>query len=970
MAVGNGGHQRPRAGGYVRGLSVLVILGWTAVTLLLTFAIPSLEQVSREQSVPMSPKDAPSVQAMTRMGAVFGESSSDSTAMIVLEGEQPLGDATRPYYEQLIRDLRNDPRHVEHVQDLWGDRLTAAGAQSPDGKAVYVQVNLVGDNGTTIGQESAAAIRDIVDRTPSPPGVQTFVTGPGALVGDMQHAGERSILKMTLIGAVIIFVVLMVVYRSVITVVVLLITVGIELFAARGLVAYLGHHDLVLLSTFAVNLLVALAMAAGTDYGIFFFGRYQEARQSGEDPETALSTTFRGVAPVVLGSGLTIAGALLCLSFTRMPIFSTIGVPCAVGMLVAVVVALTLLPAVLAVGGRFGLFDPTRRIGMRRWRRIGTAIVRWPAPIFAATMAVTLLGLVALPGYRTSFDDRRYIPADVPANQGYAAADRHFSQARMMPDILMIETGHDMRNPEDFIVLHKLAKAVFQVPGVSRVQGITRPEGTPIEHTSIPFMISMQNAGQQQMMEHMKKRVDDLLAQADLIGRQVAITKRMYDIQRQVTELTHNSIVGTKEMTAIMGELRDSIANFDDFFRPLRNYLYWEPHCVNIPICWSLRSIFDSIDGVDVLTSKMDELVIELDAMDQLLPQLLDVMPRLIANMESMHRMMLTMHSTMSGIFEVMNDSTQDTTAMGMAFDQAKNDDSFYLPPEVFQNPDFQKAMASFLSPDGKAARFIISHKGDPGAPEALARIDEITAAAEEALKTTPLRDADIYIAGSASTFKDLQEGSQWDLWIAAVSALCLIFLIMLFLTRSFIAALVIVGTVALSLGSSFGLAVLIWQHILGINLHWMVLPMAVIVLLGVGSDYNLLLVSRMKEEIAAGINTGIIRAMGGTGKVVTNAGLVFAFTMAAMVFSDLRIIGQVGTTIGIGLLFDTLVVRAFLTPSIAALLGRWFWWPQLVRPRPASQMLRSVGPRPLVRELLLPDNRDPDTIEMAGPRV
>jgi RND superfamily putative drug exporter len=970
VAVGNGGHQRPRAGGYVRGLSVLVILGWTAVTLLLTFAIPSLEQVSREQSVPMSPKDAPSVQAMTRMGAVFGESSSDSTAMIVLEGEQPLGDATRPYYEQLIRDLRNDPRHVEHVQDLWGDRLTAAGAQSPDGKAVYVQVNLVGDNGTTIGQESAAAIRDIVDRTPSPPGVQTFVTGPGALVGDMQHAGERSILKMTLIGAVIIFVVLMVVYRSVITVVVLLITVGIELFAARGLVAYLGHHDLVLLSTFAVNLLVALAMAAGTDYGIFFFGRYQEARQSGEDPETALSTTFRGVAPVVLGSGLTITGALLCLSFTRMPIFSTIGVPCAVGMLVAVVVALTLLPAVLAVGGRFGLFDPTRRIGMRRWRRIGTAIVRWPAPIFAATMAVTLLGLVALPGYRTSFDDRRYIPADVPANQGYAAADRHFSQARMMPDILMIETGHDMRNPEDFIVLHKLAKAVFQVPGVSRVQGITRPEGTPIEHTSIPFMISMQNAGQQQMMEHMKKRVDDLLAQADLIGRQVAITKRMYDIQRQVTELTHNSIVGTKDMTAIMGELRDSIANFDDFFRPLRNYLYWEPHCVNIPICWSLRSIFDSIDGVDVLTSKMDELVIELDAMDQLLPQLLDVMPRLIANMESMHRMMLTMHSTMSGIFEVMNDSTQDTTAMGMAFDEAKNDDSFYLPPEVFQNPDFQKAMASFLSPDGKAARFIISHKGDPGAPEALARIDEITAAAEEALKTTPLRDADIYIAGSASTFKDLQEGSQWDLWIAAVSALCLIFLIMLFLTRSFIAALVIVGTVALSLGSSFGLAVLIWQHILGINLHWMVLPMAVIVLLGVGSDYNLLLVSRMKEEIAAGINTGIIRAMGGTGKVVTNAGLVFAFTMAAMVFSDLRIIGQVGTTIGIGLLFDTLVVRAFLTPSIAALLGRWFWWPQLVRPRPASQMLRSVGPRPLVRELLLPDNRDPDTIEMAGPRV
>jgi putative drug exporter of the RND superfamily len=162
------------------------------------------------------------------------------------------------------------------------------------------------------------------------------------------------------------------------------------------------------------------------------------------------------------------------------------------------------------------------------------------------------------------------------------------------------------------------------------------------------------------------------------------------------------------------------------------------------------------------------------------------------------------------------------------------------------------------------------------------------------------------------------------------------------------------VGTVALSLGASFGLSVLVWQYVLGINLHWMVLAMSVIILLAVGSDYNLLLVSRLKEELAAGINTGIIRAMGGTGKVVTNAGLVFAFTMASMVVSDLRIIGQVGTTIGLGLLFDTLVVRAFMTPSIAALLGRWFWWPQQVRPRPASSLLRPTGPRPLVRSLLL----------------
>ncbi|MGD1345394.1 RND family transporter [Mycobacterium seoulense] len=953
----------------IRRLSVLIVLAWVALTLLVTLGVPWLETVGREHSVPLAPQDAPAVQAMQRMGRDFKESDSDSIAMVVLEGQQRLGDDAHTYYDQLVRALKADSKHVEHVQDLWGDRLTAAGAQSDDGKAVYVQVNLAGNQGTTLGQDSIASVRNIIARTPPPPGVKVYVTGPSALLSDMQQAGDRSILKMTAVGALIIFVVLLFVYRSIFTVILLLVTVGIEVFAARGIVAFLGDHSLVALSTFAVNLLVALAMAAGTDYAIFFFGRYQEARQAGEDRETAFYTTYRGVAPVVLGSGLTIAGAMLCLGFTRMPIFQTMGVPCAVGMLVAVVIALTLVPAVLTIGSGFGLFDPSRILAFGRWRRIGTAIVRWPLPILAATVAVALVGLVTLPGYQTSYNNRFYMPSDIPANVGYAAADRHFSQSRMMPEIVMIESDHDMRNPADFLVLHRLAKAIFKIQGISRVQGITRPEGTPIQHTSIPFLMQMQYAVMQQDQKYMKDRTVDMLKQADVLSMQIATMKRMYELQKQITAITHDSINKTKEMREIISEIRDHLSDFEDFYRPIRSYFYWERHCYDIPICWSLRNIFETFDGVDTLSDKFDELIVDLNKMDALLPQLLEIFPPSIAIAEDARNMLLTSYSTMNGTLGQMDNEKENATAMGATFDAAKDDDSFYLPPDIFQNDDFKKAMSQFLSPDGKAARFIISHKGDPASPEGLARIDKIRTAAEEALKTTPLEPSKIFIAGTASTFKDFRDGSTYDLFIAGVGALCLIFIIMLIITRGFVASLVIVGTVALSLGSSFGLSVLIWQYIMGINLYWMVLPMSVIVLLAVGSDYNLLLVSRMKEEIAGGINTGIIRAMGGTGKVVTNAGLVFAFTMASMAASDLRIIGQVGTTIGLGLLFDTLIVRSFMTPSIAALLGRWFWWPQIVRPRPASQMLRAEGPRPLVRSLLLHDAYEDDTPTAEIPR-
>jgi RND superfamily putative drug exporter len=327
-------------------------------------------------------------------------------------------------------------------------------------------------------------------------------------------------------------------------------------------------------------------------------------------------------------------------------------------------------------------------------------------------------------------------------------------------------------------------------------------------------------------------------------------------------------------------------------------------------------------------------------------------MPQMIETMQTMQNMMLTMYATQKGMQDQMAAQQENSSAMGEAFDASMNDDSFYLPPEVFQNAEFKRGIKNFVSPDGKSVRFIISHEGDPMTPEGIQRIDSIRNAAKEAIKGTPLEGSTVYLGGTAATFKDMQDGANFDLMIAGIAALCLIFIIMLIITRSVVASAVIVGTVVISLGASFGLSVLIWQHIIGIELHWMVLAMAVIILLAVGADYNLLLVSRFKEEIHAGLNTGIIRAMGGTGSVVTSAGLVFAFTMMSMAVSELTVIGQVGTTIGLGLLFDTLVVRSLMTPSIAALMGKWFWWPQRVRERPVPspwpkprQQLTAAGP-------------------------
>ena len=839
---------RSRIARTLRLFCVPVVLGWLAVTVLLNVVVPQLEKVGEANSTSLTPIDAPSLQATKLVGKLFEEYDSNSSAMIVLESDKPLGAEAHQYYDGLIADLEKDKTHIQHIQDLWSDPLTSSGSQSADNLSAYVQLYIAGNQGETLANESVQAVRDVVAEHHPPPGLKVYVTGAGPLLTDQQHAGDKSLALVTMLTIGVIVVMLLLIYRSLVTVVFVMLVVMLELVAARGMVAFLGYYHVIQLSTFAVNLLTLLAIAAATDYAIFFVGRYHEARSFGEDRENSFYVMYHGTAHVVLGSGLTIAGATLCLHFTRLPYFQTLGVPLAIGMFVVTMSALTLVPALMTVASRFGLLDPKRRTKTRGWRRVGTAVVRWPGPILVASTAVTLVGLLALPSYTTSYDDKRYLPANVEANIGYMAAQRHFPQARLNPELLMLVADHDLRNSTDMLIVNRVAKDIFHLPGIGRVQTITRPLGTPIDGTSIPFILGQQGVNQKLGQSYSQSRTADLLTQAADISHQIDILRQQLTLQRQSADAQQEQADLLKQTVQVTSDLRDKIANFEDFFRPIRNYFYYEKHCYDIPVCFALRSIFDALDGIDELSDLLGQTSASLDKINALQPKLLALLPPQIASQETNRNQILTNYATQQGQQDLQDRQQSDPNAIGRSFDDSKIDDSFYLPPEVFDNPDFKRGLKQFVSPDGKAVRFIISHQGDPATPEGISHVDQIKNAAFEAIKGTPLETSKIYLGGTAATYKDMRDGSNYDLVIAAVSALCLIFVIMLIITRAAVAALVIVGTVALSLAASFGLSVLLWQHVIGLELHWLVLAMSVIILLAVGSDYNLLLVSRFKE--------------------------------------------------------------------------------------------------------------------------
>ena len=265
------------------------------------------------------------------------------------------------------------------------------------------------------GNESVKAVRDIVAKDTPPPGLKVYVSGAAPLATDdtgycqfeLERHHDRDDLphlRDVVLGVSLAFPP----WRCPCTAFCSSCWSRRESFQPWATLGYLE------LSSFAVNIVVALTLGAGTDYGIFLMGRYHEARLAGESQEEAFYTAYRGVAPVIIGSGLTIAGACYCLTFARLNYFHTMGPAVAITMLFTIAAALTLGPALLTLGSLFGLMDPRGTAKGQLYRRIGTSVVRWPVPILAASAAAVMLGAIFVPTYQVNYDDRQYQPPQYP----------------------------------------------------------------------------------------------------------------------------------------------------------------------------------------------------------------------------------------------------------------------------------------------------------------------------------------------------------------------------------------------------------------------------------------------------------------------------------------------------------------------------------------------------------------------------
>lgn len=212
-------------------------------------------------------------------------------------------------------------------------------------------------------------------------------------------------------------------------------------------------------------------------------------------------------------------------------------------------------------------------------------------------------------------------------------------------------------------------------------------------------------------------------------------------------------------------------------------------------------------------------------------------------------------------------------------------------------------------------------------APDSTAAFDTIDRA-REALGG--LDGADALVGGSTAINHDVQDASAADNELIIPIVLVAVLLILGILLRSIMAPLLLLGTVVLSFGAALGLSALVFRHVLGFEGADSSFPLfAFVFLVALGIDYNIFLMTRVREEsLRLGTRRGALVALAATGGVITSAGLVLAGTFAALGSLPIVFLAELGLAVALGVLLDTIVVRAVLVTALTLDLGRWMWWP------------------------------------------
>ena len=948
-----------------------VIAFWLVAVGVITWLAPNLSELSiSDQSAYLSAKE-PSIQAQKLIRKNFPKEVFSNSAILVLEsnrgslksteGAAAIGELTG-----WVRSLK-DPKISENLLSPEDPNLTDR-LISPDGRVAII---FAGINGAPDDKAVEKTMDTIMRHMAAmPAGYRGYVTGDVPITNAYKQCILESAEKTIVITIGLVIVCLLLIYRSPILPFVPLVIIGVAYGIARGIVAWLAQQGLVI-SSMTDLFMAVLLFGAGTDYYLFIISRFKEHMADGMPGKDAAASTMARVGETITSSAGTLIVADIALSFVSVKLFSSTGPSLAIALVIALCAVMTLTPAMLAIIGRRAFWPgrPKHAHEATMWGRLGGWITRMPWAFLVLSLLVMAPLAIYGQGQKQTFDMLADLPKNNMVRVGYNILAEKFGVGEMLPVDVLVTGLRDTRTPEGIGKITRTTEYLRSIPGVTGVRSLTSPTGKPDAFTSRVLRVDFQLA--------------QLAVQVDAIGAAVSDPPKLkafiYNADGMFAVL-HDYFAGLAGAFPWLASDPDYIGAMAALQRVRERYDS-SSHLIKVPAQLAeIGRIMNDMKGTDpeIILPKLEMLRQYFAGLERVAPQIqgMDGYAGTMSALDGLHGkfaaygkmpavtrlvLMILQYVELQGLRSELSDSLRRLTkeaemklaatvyvppvvppelsyiimpiltdlrsfegsVRGLSVKFAGRPDGYYAPVELARLPGggaLMMLLDTYTTLEGDAVRYQLLLRDEPFSPAAMDTVRRI--------RNMKMSDT-FHVGGNIPVLADLRDAMKRDtvlMWLLVCGG---IMIVLVFLLRSVVAPVYLLGTILLSYNACMGIMRFVFEYLLGREIAWFVPFFMFVLLLALGMDYNIFLMGRVREEAAVhGTRKGVRLAVLHTGGIITSAGIIMAGTFAAMMSSSLLGLVQLSFAITVGVLQDTFITRTILVPSIVVLLGRWNWWP------------------------------------------
>ena len=886
--------------------------GWVVGTWLLVAATvgllsPDLTRLAAEGQAKLLTGDTESLRAALQVGKDWPDQYYESLAIVALHRPGGLTRADHAYARRMSDRIMAADRPAEVIRVL-GPRSVAEVAGrllSRDGTVELMAVHLGKPFVSPATQKAVSWLeaRSDLAGLARPDGLEVHWSGDAVLGMDYMADVQTSLDRAALVTVFLLLIVLLVVYRSLWLALVPLTTIGVSLVIARGVLAWMtlaGWEISPLVELF----LVAILFGSGTDFCLFISWRFGE-HFNPDNPAGAMRVTLRRAIVALLTSAGTVIVGLLLMGTTKFKLFSSTGPSVAIGLAFSLAATLTLTPALLVLLARHrprsfaGLKAPSS--GYWSWfgrKALSRPLLNWGVTVLA-------MAPLAVLGLRTTIvqDIITELPGDNDAAHTLRLLATKFEPGMLTPLTVVLDWEGDFRRSEGLALIDDVSRFLSRQRRLTEVRSATQPLGSP------------ETLARARIASRLGEVNDGFMRMADGAGQ---LHKGLSEgVMKLRAALWLEKKVGL-HLTGATPEATGTSTAAD-------------PEAARVGIASGLKHASLALFGTGLSSTWKRQA-----------PPARSEAPEPAKATDPREEMLRELTRAAEGAGQIAEGAKlarrEVSSILGDPVGRRALDRLMINAETVQAHPELLRSFAVYITPDGRRARIELAQADRVFSGAAMDQVLSLRRRLNEYLGDldgTPVRATVTGPNAEACDIRSLTRNDQFQSWFVVPIG---VFLVLMLALRDPLACVNLVVTMLLTYAFALGATHLVFVTLLGAEgIDWKVPYFLFVLLVAVGVDYNVFLMDRVRQESErGGLRTGVLRAVGQTGGLITSAAAITACSFASFLSSPLGSLRQLGFALVVGITVDAVLVRPLLVPC-----GHWL----LNRRREAGKAVEPVRP-------------------------